>query len=249
MNPTASNTIDLYHVPDSALTDEHVAGRCALAIGRSVGARWCASRNLPGDVWDEVIGGAVLRAWEAIPRWSATQGCDLTRFVTMHARYGCVDAARSIDHLERGARRRAREAGDTAPAWAQAPASYEKLTEDPDGGGRLNLVDRTDPADVYLDREDRERAARALLKVRDRLTGWQPTAFDMWVHGRLLDDIAVECGVSQSRISQIVSEIIQSAAIEFALTDPDISVADAVANARNRRNPKRSVTTGWQAAA
>lgn len=168
--------------------DDPVAG---MTLVRQIAAS--VARRLPSHVdRDELVSLGALGWAEARARFDASRGVPFAGFAAMRIRGAILDGLRAVDTLSRGDRKRAK--ADTAPTAPRIVSDAEEVEA---------AVSEQDDASELLQREElieELRAALDTLPKRDRYI----------VQRHFFDDvpmraIGIELGVTESRISQIVS--------------------------------------------
>jgi RNA polymerase sigma factor for flagellar operon FliA len=172
--------------------DDPVAG---MTLVRQIAAS--VARRLPSHVdRDELVSLGALGWAEARVRFDHSRGVPFAGFAAMRIRGAILDGLRACDTLSRGERKRAK--ADITPT---APRIVSDETE-----VDAAVADEADAAEILQRSEliEELRAALAQLPTRDRYV----------VSRHFFDDvpmraIGIELGVTESRISQIVTAAIR----------------------------------------
>jgi len=171
--------------------DDPVAG---MTLVRQIAAS--VARRLPSHVdRDELVSLGALGWAEARARFDATRGVPFAGFAAMRIRGAILDGLRAVDTLSRGDRKRAK--ADSAPTAPRIVSDESEID--------AAVADEADASEVLQRSEMIEelRAALAELPARDRYI----------VSRHFFDDVpmralGIELGVTESRISQIVTAAI-----------------------------------------
>ena len=180
--------------------DDPVAG---MTLVRQIAAS--VARRLPSHVdRDELVSLGALGWAEARVRFDATRGVPFAGFAAMRIRGAILDGLRAADTLSRGDRKRAKaEQALTAPRIVSDDTEVEAA-----------VADEADASEVLQRSEliEELRAGLETLPARDRYV----------VSRHFFDDvpmrtIGVELGVTESRISQIVTAAIGKLRQKFGI--------------------------------
>lgn len=175
--------------------DDPIAG---MALVRQIAAS--VARRLPTHIdRDELVGLGTLGWAEARVRYDASRGVPFAGFAAARIRGAILDGLRRADTLSRGDRRRAQASHEpTLPRIVNDPAEVEAAMSRPG--------ETSDVSEVLAQKEmvDELRGALAGLPERERYV----------VLRHFFDDvpmriIGAELGVTESRISQIVSSAVE----------------------------------------
>ena len=169
--------------------DDPVAG---MTLVKQIAAS--VARRLPSHIErDELISLGALGWAEARQRFDASRGVPFAGFAAMRIRGAILDGLRSCDTLTRGERRRARAESTLTPARVVSNDEEVEAAAAPSDG---------DASDVLAQEEmiDELRQALATLPERERYIVTRHFFEDVPMRA-----IGAELGVTESRISQIVT--------------------------------------------
>ncbi len=180
--------------------DDPVAG---MTLVRQIAAS--VARRLPSHVdRDELVSLGALGYAEARVRFDASRGVPFAGFAAMRIRGAILDGLRAVDTLSRGDRKRAKaDAAPTAPRVVNDEAEVDAA-----------VAEQDDAADLLQREEMLEELRVALDKLPER---------DRYILSRhFFDDvpmraIGIELGVTESRISQIVSGAVGRLRAQFGI--------------------------------
>ena len=180
--------------------DDPVAG---MTLVRQIAAS--VARRLPSHVdRDELVSLGALGWVEARARFDAGRGVPFAGFAAMRIRGAILDGLRAADTLSRGERKRAK--ADSAPTAPRIVSDESELNaavaDEADASERLQRSELVEELRAALDR----------LPARDRYI----------VSRHFFDDvpmraIGIELGVTESRISQIVTAAIGKLRDQFGI--------------------------------
>jgi RNA polymerase sigma factor for flagellar operon FliA len=183
--------------------DDPIAG---MALVRQIAAS--VARRLPSHIdRDELVGLGTLGWAEARVRFDKSRGVPFAGFAAARIRGAILDGLRRADTLSRGDRRRAQQTNEpTLPRIINDPAEVEAAMD------RAN--DESDISDVLAQQEmvDELREALEQLPERERYV----------LLRHFFDDVPMrivgaELGVTESRISQIVSAAVERLRSSFGI--------------------------------
>ena len=180
--------------------DDPVAG---MTLVRQIAAS--VARRLPSHVdRDELVSLGALGWVEARARFDAGRGVPFAGFAAMRIRGAILDGLRAADTLSRGERKRAK--ADSAPTAPRIVSDESEINaavaDEADASERLQRSELVEELRAALDR----------LPARDRYI----------VSRHFFDDvpmraIGIELGVTESRISQIVTAAIGKLRDQFGI--------------------------------
>lgn len=180
--------------------DDPVAG---MTLVRQIAAS--VARRLPSHVdRDELVSLGALGWVEARARFDASRGVPFAGFAAMRIRGAILDGLRACDTLSRGDRKRAKlDSAPTAPRIVADESQVESA-----------VADDTDASEILQNEEMRQELRVALDQLPAR---------DCYILSRhFFDDvpmraIGLELGVTESRISQIVTAAIGKLRGQFGI--------------------------------
>lgn len=177
--------------------DEMLAGdlEAFIRAHQSYARYWAQRTPLgSGESFDDVHADAMVGLWDAARRWDRSKGSFAT-FAGHRIRGAIADGRRSRDPLNRAARQR----GD------QVPLSLDLAN----GDTRVLLDTLADPSDAYAEVDNADERAQQLAIVRTASAELTPRQRDVVfgrLAGRTLAAIAVDLGVTESRVKQLESQ-------------------------------------------
>jgi RNA polymerase sigma factor for flagellar operon FliA len=180
--------------------DDPVAG---MTLVRQIAAS--VARRLPTHVdRDELVSLGALGWAEARVRFDASRGVPFAGFAAMRIRGAILDGLRACDTLSRADRKRAKaDSSPTAPRIVSDESEVDAA-----------VADEADASEILLNEELRGelRVALEQLPARDRYI----------VQRHFFDDVAmraigIELGVTESRISQIVTAAVGKLREQFGI--------------------------------
>jgi RNA polymerase sigma factor FliA len=183
--------------------DDPIAG---MALVRQIAAS--VARRLPSHIErDELVGLGTLGWAEARVRFDKSRGVPFAGFAAARIRGAILDGLRRADTLSRGDRRRAQQTNEpTLPRIINDPAEVEAAMD------RAN--EESDISDLLAQQEmvDELREALEQLPERERYV----------LLRHFFDDVPMrivgaELGVTESRISQIVSAAVERLRSSFGI--------------------------------
>lgn len=159
------------------------------------------SRSYGGLVeYEDLLQDAYLGAMDAVDRYDESLGFALTTFAHRRIRGAVIDGIRGRDNLKRSYRQALKEAGVTINVLSLDRSHDEQA---PSSMTLLGLIE-DEAATLALSRlEDADAVRRAVDRLPARL---HFVVTEYYWAGRTLLDIAREMGVTESRVSQILSK-------------------------------------------
>lgn len=160
---------------------------------------WDICRTIPNADFDDLMQDAWLGAIDAVGKYDESRGLELSTYASRRIRGAVIDGLRVRDPLKRPHRLRLTKAGETITtnsldcevAIDGSLATFADLLVAPDG------------EQGFIGVEDRDAVRRALECLPDRLFF---VVTEYYYHDRTLVDIALELGVSESRVSQMITK-------------------------------------------
>jgi RNA polymerase sigma factor FliA len=169
--------------------DDPVAG---MTLVKQIAAS--VARRLPSHVErDELISLGALGWAEARQRFDASRGVPFAGFAAMRIRGAILDGLRQCDTLTRGERRRARDEATLTPARIISDEEEVQAAAAPQNGDTSDLLAQEEMVEEL-------RAALATLPERERHIITRHFFEEVPMRA-----IGAELGVTESRISQIVT--------------------------------------------
>jgi RNA polymerase sigma factor for flagellar operon FliA len=157
------------------------------------------SRSYGGLVeYEDLLQDAYLGAMDAVDRYDESLGFALTTFAHRRIRGAVIDGIRGRDNLKRSYRQALKQAGVTVNVL-----SLDRSHDEEESMTLLGLIE-DEAATLALSRlEDADAVRRAVDRLPARL---HYVVTEYYWRGRTLLDIAQEMGVTESRVSQILSK-------------------------------------------
>jgi RNA polymerase sigma factor for flagellar operon FliA len=201
----------------------------AMAFVRQIAAS--IARRMPEHVdRDELVGLGTLGWAEARARFDPSRGVPFAGFAASRIRGAILDGLRRADTLSRADRRRAQQSSEpTLPRIVCDPVEYDAAVD--------RSADEGDVSDLLARRElcDELRVAMQQLPERDRHVLSRHFFDDVPMRA-----IGAELGVTESRISQIVSAALVRLRSAFGIVRLPASKSRRAANARRSVAPAQT---------
>lgn len=158
------------------------------------------SRSYGGLVeYEDLLQDAYLGAMDAVDRYDESLGFALTTFAHRRIRGAVIDGIRGRDNLKRSYRQALKQAGVTVNVL-----SLDRSHDEEESSMTLLGLIEDEAATLALSRlEDADAVRRAVDRLPARL---HYVVTEYYWRGRTLLDIAQEMGVTESRVSQILSK-------------------------------------------
>lgn len=143
---------------------------------------------------DDMLAAATEGLWEASLGFDASRGPPLWTFAFLHVRGRALDVLRDHDVLTRHGRKAAKEGAPPEPWSLREGVGLDELVSYP--------ADSSDPEAEVIAREEAALLRRAVSELPGRLR----RAVEGVLAGERLRSVAASLGVSESRVSQVVSK-------------------------------------------
>jgi RNA polymerase sigma factor for flagellar operon FliA len=207
MVPVAANDVS------GCSPNDPVAG---MALVKQIAAS--VARRLPSHVdRDELISLGALGYAEARQRFDAARGVPFAGFAALRIRGAILDGLRQSDTLSRGDRRRARATNEpTLPRVVGGLSSLELET------ALAGVAPDCDPGDALAQHQMSRQLQRALATLSAREQHVLRRFFFEEIAMRAIGD---ELGVTESRVSQIVTAAVARLRTAMSVPAPIISLA------------------------
>lgn len=174
-----------------------------LPLVRSVAIKVAKRIGFSHDI-DDLYQEGCVAVLEAHKTYDASRGASLKTWAIFKAEMRMLDFLREMDHLSRGHRKSLKEAGVELENQPQQPSSLDELE------AHRWLAAEYDDYDEVLNRlvlAEFEIYARA----QDWWRGHLPVVFELKMAGWSQVAISKVCGVTESRITQLVRKLHQEA--------------------------------------
>lgn len=149
---------------------------------------------------EDLVQAALFEVHRARRRFDAGRGASFRTFALRRAHFAMLDELRRLDHVPRLERARARQEGRRLPQVVSTDA-------DPELAGLLELEDRRSPTQAPAQIAAARDGWQRILRLVDRR---QAEVLDGYFRReRTLKEIGRECGLSESRICQLLAKALR----------------------------------------
>jgi RNA polymerase sigma factor (sigma-70 family) len=187
-------------------SEELVEQYQGIAHGEAWGLFSRMPNHLAGAEFEDLKQEALIALLSAPEHYDPTRGLSFEVFTRWHIRHRLGDYLRKIDHLTRYRRDRLGDQEDSQ-RWA-APLTVDFADEVWGNAGVLSYQE--DGFDAVND-DEVLRAFREWLGAQPFRTGAYLAVVDVWMEGVSQREVAARAGVHETRVSQILSDLLKRA--------------------------------------